>query len=155
MPTVGTPTVGAHSFDALSLLLVLNPGASALLIRAVAWHDMAEAVVGDVPSPTLAAFADYGRAYNMAERAYLEQHFGLFLDHLTVDEHAWLAGVDKLECFLYARDQIQLGNTHMYRPYGYLLKWRDKLCDVLPKDLVEFWREVENRGVFAPLGWES
>lgn len=73
--TITQQTVAEHSGQALTLLLQLHPDPSFNLIRALLWHDSAERVVGDVPSPALRADIVYRDAYEHAERVvFVTQH---------------------------------------------------------------------------------
>ena len=51
VPHHGQYSVGKHSYDALSLLLLLHPNPSMNLVKATLWHDCAERFVGDMPAP--------------------------------------------------------------------------------------------------------
>lgn len=122
-PLIGEQNLGHHSFGALSLLLLLHPDPSPLLIKAVLWHDMAEQYVGDVPSPALRDDQAYGLAYLRLETAFLQEKLGLRMTALSRDELDWLWAIDKLECLLFSREQYQLGNMAFARVCSVLWKW--------------------------------
>lgn len=111
---LGEYTVGQHSADALSLLLLLHPNPSAHLMRAVLWHDVAEAHTGDVPAPAKWRSPDLKNALDAAEDAYLRAQLPTVhrtLMELTADEREWLNAVDSLELMLWAVEQVALGNS--------------------------------------------
>lgn len=111
-PHIGEYTVGKHSFDALSILLVAHPNPTVNLIKAVLWHDVAERWVGDLPAPVLNAFPELKEAYERAE-AQVQQQKGLELPPLAPDEKLWLKLVDRVEFWLWCKDQLLLGNRHV------------------------------------------
>jgi 5'-deoxynucleotidase YfbR-like HD superfamily hydrolase len=95
-------TVAAHSYGALSLLLLLHPDPSPALIRAVLWHDVGERWLGDLPSPAKWVFPELGAVYEAAEEEVLRK-LGLFSE-LTEEERLWLSAVDTLELWFWARN---------------------------------------------------
>jgi 5'-deoxynucleotidase YfbR-like HD superfamily hydrolase len=120
---IGEQTVGAHSFGVLSLLLILHPNPTLTLIKAAAWHDMAEQEIGDVPSPVLRRVIDYGEVYAAIEEEFLFDHFAINLEGLSAEEKTWLWGVDKLDCLLFCRDQVRLGNLAFRETCNILYSW--------------------------------
>lgn len=108
MPHHGEYTVGQHSYDALSLLLVLNPTASLRLIRTVLWHDCAERWVGDTPAPAKWYNPPFHEQLHAVEK-WVDELF-LFKSPLSQEEQEWLDAVDMLEFWLWCQDQLALGN---------------------------------------------
>lgn len=112
--TLREQRVDSHSGQAVSLLLCLHPAPSHSLIKAVLWHDCSERVVGDAPSPGLRAFPEYRRLYEELELVVaLRDHPPMHtaLTELTTEERQWLRAVDLLEAFLFAREEIRIGNS--------------------------------------------
>lgn len=105
---IGDYTVGKHSHDALSILLVLHPNPSLQLIRHVAWHDSAERWIGDWPSPVKRAFPTLWP--RDAEEALLTQLGVPTNGELTQEEHEWATAVDLLEFLFWCEEQAELGN---------------------------------------------
>lgn len=97
----------------MSMLLVLHPNPSLRLIRAVNEHDAPEYVLGDAPSPAFRKYPSYGYVYNQVNELIM-QELGVEHDSLTEEEKNWLECLDKLEPFLFAVDQLRLGNKNMY-----------------------------------------
>ncbi len=109
MPHHGEYSNGKHSFDALSLLLLLHPNPSTDLIKVVLWHDMGERALGDVPSPAKRMFRTLKRIYEVAENEVLRK-LGVPIDQLSTGEKRWVAAVDALELWLWTLDQDAMGN---------------------------------------------
>lgn len=84
---------------------------------------MAEQYIGDVPSPALRADHEYGVVYDGLEKEFLSKNLHLHLDALAPEELAWLWAVDKLECLLYSREQVQLGNSLFIETCRILQLW--------------------------------
>jgi 5'-deoxynucleotidase YfbR-like HD superfamily hydrolase len=150
-PLIGEQTDAQHSFNAVNLLLVLHPNPTITLIKAVLWHDMAEQEVGDVPSPTLWKNGAYGDAYREAENAFLSQKLNLHMATLYHEEMSWLAGIDKLECYLFAREQLQLGNTGMNRTIRALDAWFSENRLGLPEPIMAAYRVIMDVDLYADL----
>lgn len=123
---VGEQNLGHHLFGVASLLVILHPNPSAVLLKAVLWHDMAEQVIGDVPSPILRAEPEYGTVYDKIEAEVLLKRLGVNLDHLSAEERGWLWALDKLECLLFSREQVALGNRHFLATCNILYEWFEK-----------------------------
>lgn len=109
LPHFGTYDVAQHSYNAASLLLVLNPEASLSLVKAMLWHDSAERWVGDTPSPALASSKALKLAYCELEARILAS---LGVPAISDEELRWMIACDKLECLLWAREQVSIGNQH-------------------------------------------
>lgn len=142
---IGEITNGQHLFGAVSLLLLLHPLPTLELIKATAWHDMAEYHVGDTPSPVLWKDPEFNKFYVAKEYNYLRAALGLDMDRLSPEEHAWLLGVDKLDCYLWAREQFQLGNQGARRTLKNLEYWFAGEQH-LPKEILEFYCELRKYG---------
>lgn len=104
-PHIGTYTNAQHCYGAVSLLLILHPNPSVDLIRAVQFHDVAERWLGDVPATGKGAFRN---EYEEAE-ARLQMDLDL-MPLLGEEDHNWLRAVDILDLWLWAREQLYLGN---------------------------------------------
>lgn len=109
-------SVGRHSYDALSLLLLLHPEPSVRLIKAVLWHDAAERWVGDLPTTVKWSYPALCTAYENAERSELQRHLppaAEALNSLFEQDLIWLDAVDKIELWLWVLDEMHLGNQHV------------------------------------------
>lgn len=90
-----------HQGRCVQLLLMLHPGASASLIRAMAFHDAGEDLAGDLSSRFKRAHPAVASAHAMIETKARERLCGPDPE-LTGDERAWMALIDGLEaaCFV-------------------------------------------------------
>jgi 5'-deoxynucleotidase YfbR-like HD superfamily hydrolase len=130
MPTVELQSVGAHSFGVCLLLIELTDGkCSANLLKAGLYHDVAEAKVGDTPSPTLRDFPDLRRAYKEAE-AQIEATYCLDVE-LTDDEKRLLKLADRVELAFFALEEVSRGNHSALPMVGRILDaiGSDRLLD--------------------------
>lgn len=92
--------LNGHSGRVAVLMLNLWPDIPADALKAALVHDLGEARVGDVPSPTKMAFPDLEKELRIAETAALE-HMGI--SYTISDE--WAARLDmcdKLDAILFA-----------------------------------------------------
>lgn len=112
LPHCGSYTVGQHSFDALSLLLVLHPAPSVALIKAVLWHDVAERWTGDVPAIAKWADPELAELLEASEERILRKLGVQPPRELPVEDCMWLDAVDKLELWLWAKGQLRMGNQN-------------------------------------------
>ena len=105
VPHHGSYTVGQHSFGAVNLLLLLHPEPPTRLIKAVLWHDVAERWIGDIPGSALLEDQDLLDAYERAQERVLVE-LGLW-QKLSVEEACWLLAVDRLELWLWCKENEQ------------------------------------------------
>jgi hypothetical protein len=110
LPHHGSYTDGQHSHDAVSLYLVLCPDPSLEVVKAIHVHDYGERWCGDMPAPAKWAAPEIGRALHRLEAGCLER-LGLSTTLTTTDEQ-WLKAVDCLELWLWAYDQLAMGNRN-------------------------------------------
>ncbi len=112
-PIIGEQTNGHHQYNVLSLLLILHPNPSMELVQYVLWHDTAEDIFGDVP----ATMANYNRelydGYNQAQDTVLTEVMEYPVDNLSQEDRYWFECLDKLEAYLFAKEQLSLGNQNM------------------------------------------
>lgn len=139
MPHHGSYTVGQHSFDMLTLLFLLYPGSapSLDLIKAVVYHDFAERWTGDVPSSAKASDGNLAKRLDLAEQRILKT-IGVNTV-ISEDDRIWLRGLDRLELYLWACDQMQMGNGNLV---PLIAELREFFCTVpTPIQIIRF---VEN-----------
>jgi len=135
-PGIGSHSVGMHSFNMLTMLLVLYPDASGRLIRAVVQHDIPERLTGDVPHPAKAAGVVNRDVQAEIETHLNQQTFGHdAAQELDAEEVKWLNGLDMLEFYCYVRDQLMLGNRNMNTKLKavefYMTKYRHKYPETI------------------------
>ena len=110
---IGENTVGQHSAGVASLVLVFTDGkASANLLTAALYHDVPEAVFGDIPAPAKWWMeAEVKAGLERAECRFMHSK-GLHPE-LSEDEAEYLYVADKMEFMFFCLEQRGLGNTHV------------------------------------------
>lgn len=153
LPHHGEYSVAEHSAQALTLLLVLYPGdPPAALIRAVLWHDAAERLIGDTPSPALRESPALGRAYFALERGILEAMGVPWADQLPLPHKAWLSAVDRIEFYLWTREQMRMGNQEVAHCAERVVNWFRENKTEVPHEAWEFM-DMAVRSLEVPSGW--
>lgn len=108
-PHLQPNTVAQHSWGMAMLLRALYPGEPPQhLLWAVLTHDVPERWLGDTPAP-----AKWNRRIGVALKL-AEQDISRRLNinfTLTVEEQAWLHGLDAADLWLYCLEERSLGNS--------------------------------------------
>jgi 5'-deoxynucleotidase YfbR-like HD superfamily hydrolase len=119
LPHIGSYTVGQHCYGALALLLLLHEAPSLNLIKAVAFHDLPERWLGDIPSP--GKLGSLAKSFEEVEAEIFEK-LGFKFD-LADDDKYWLKLVDALDLWCWAKEQQMLGNHAADEIAGRLGGW--------------------------------
>ncbi len=128
--THNTQDIAAHSFGVAWWCELLTDGrASKQLIMAALTHDLAEHIVGDVPSPAKRAMGcrDAFNAYEdkILTDAKLSHYMGLL-----PDEHSLLKAADCFDGLMFCLNERRMGNKHVEivygRYYSYIMEVKDK-----------------------------
>lgn len=91
-----------HQGRCVQLLLALHPAPSAALIRAVAFHDVGEAVVGDLPMMFKRAAPEFAECHAEIEAGARIAMLGADpMDGLSADDHQWMKFIDGLEAWCF------------------------------------------------------
>lgn len=139
VPHHGEYTNGKHCYDALSLLIILHPNPSTNLMKAVLWHDGGERWVGDMPAPAKWYDDNLGKAYEAAEdKARRLWELDVKLEPVEID---WLRAVDRIELWLWCRDQQELGNRHINTFVEHLERYFEDTAKTMPEPCAKFLRE--------------
>lgn len=140
IPHVGEYTVGKHSYDAVSMLLVLHPDPSIDLVKALLWHDGAERWIGDMPRPAPnyneALFDTYDQAHMAALQTW-EMYEGF--ENLTDEDFRWLNAIDTLESWVWCQEQIAFGNRHCAPAVLYLARSIERELENFPRPCRDFY----------------
>jgi 5'-deoxynucleotidase YfbR-like HD superfamily hydrolase len=102
-------TVAEHTFGVLALLYEIEPTPRHGLVRACMYHDIAEAIVGDVPFPAKVAFPKLKVALKEAEDE-INGQYGMDFE-LTPGEYHMLKFCDMAELLLFCFEETRLGNS--------------------------------------------
>lgn len=147
LPHYTSYSVAQHSYDALSLLLLLYPGEPSVgLIKHVLWHDAPERWLGDIPGPAKGENAGLNGEYLLAEDRLIAILVQTNPD-LRADEQRWVHAVDAIEFYLWAEDQVALGNQNAKAP-------RDKARAFLTRADVQKWLPKECSEFLANYVWK-
>ena len=139
VPYHGTYNDGIHSYNALSMLLILHPNPSVNLCRAILWHDNGERWVGDMPAPAKWYNEELGEVYAAAEaRALKVWGMDEGFKELTDEDINWIHAVDRLELWIWCHDQEALGNQHVMHFKPHLEKYFQRTWDTMPEPCKEF-----------------
>ena len=115
--TVRTQTNAQHSWGVATILLLVHPEASAEMLRAALWHDVSERAIGDIPSPVKWASPEMHEAITALEDAVNEK-WDVMPAGLSSAERALLKFCDAFEFYLWAREEMAMGNTFMFVPFS-------------------------------------
>ena len=131
--TIHRQTDGEHTFGVLAILLTICPEASADLIKACLFHDVPEAITGDIPSPIMHKYRELRAMMNQIEADILDQ-YELRID-ISVMEQRILKYCDRMELWMFALEEIDTGNRRMYRVASRVRESiaKDKLYQVTPQ----------------------
>lgn len=139
LPHHGSYTNGQHSHDAITLYLILCPEPKMEVIKAIHLHDYGERWCGDIPAPTKWAAPDVGkRLHALESRCLTAMGLGFTISNEDV---AWLKGVDSLELWLWAHDQMAMGNSNAVSVVGNLNAFFTKA--ELPDEIVSFIKDYQ------------
>ena len=144
VPHVGEYTVGKHSYDAISMLLVLHPDPSVHLIKALLWHDGGERWVGDMPRVAAQYSEALAYAHNEANLSAIqtwEMYSGF--ENLGGEDFLWLNAIDTLEAWVWCHEQIAFGNRHCQKILLYLSRSIESEFKNFPKPCREFYSNYE------------
>lgn len=136
-------TNAAHSYNAVSLLLVLWPATyngeepPLRLVKALLWHDVGEGWMGDVPATAKWMDAEFCALYERLEARVLKVLD--LLPELTPSEQAWLDAMDKLELLLWAREQQMMGNRY---------------AESIREKLMEYFARMNGEGLIENFVWD-
>lgn len=144
IPHHGEYTVGKHSFDAVSLLLILHPDPSVSLIKALMWHDCGERWTGDIPSPAKRRDELFHNALDAMELGVIQEwEFYEGFEGLEGDDYDWLRAVDQLEFWLWCHDQEAFGNKHVAKSRIHVQKIIESRANKTPKQCLDFYAAFE------------
>lgn len=116
MPGHHMQTVGEHTFGVIAIILIITEsypspykdGKLLALIKAAMYHDVAEAITGDVPATVKWRHILLDDALKEVERR-VDLEFGLSVG-LTEHEHSLLKYADIMELAMYSIEECDSGN---------------------------------------------
>jgi 5'-deoxynucleotidase YfbR-like HD superfamily hydrolase len=123
--TLTTETVGHHSHGVAMLCLLLNPDASVHLLTAALYHDLAECVTGDIPSPAKRLYG-IGNQVSELEDKLLSDH-GVSMPQLMPFEKRILKLADIAQGALFCTREVELGNRKMSLIYARYISYAEDM----------------------------
>ena len=151
-PTIKTQTVAEHSWRVAMLVNVIAPSFGMPVIAALE-HDMAECVVGDIPSPAKRSGRFDREAWDIIEYEVLKDAgYGLVNQYLTSEDKRVLKLADYAEGCLFCIDERNLGNRRIAEVYANFRTYLKEFVHphhILEEELVEYidrkWREANGQ----------
>lgn len=141
--TFNNETVGHHSHGVAMMVLMMKPDASASLLKAALYHDLAEQIVGDIPSPAKRQFG-LGQRLDKLELAIIEEA-GIENPALTDEEARILKLADIAQGALFCAREIQLGNVRLIPVFTrYIIYASEKNLEGREAHLFNAIREISN-----------
>lgn len=116
-PHFGEYTVGIHSLNMIAMSYRLYPKPpSSRLIQCILTHDFGERWVGDIPAPAKWASDTLGTVVSSIEKYVLKKSDWANIDQLLDEEEtAWVKALDALELWLWAHEQLAMGNQYAHQ----------------------------------------
>lgn len=112
IPHLGSYSNSSHQWGVAMLMWYLWPEHFPRLVLICLTHDVAEAWVGDIPSPTLRFIPGIRERLEEIE-ARINTDLGLPAENaLSPEDHEMLKACDRLELYLWCQDQAELGNKN-------------------------------------------
>ena len=142
-PGIGSHSVGSHTFNMLTMLLIMWPDAPSDLIRAIVQHDIPERITGDMPHHAKKAGVQNNLVQKQVEFYLNNLVFGHdALSTLPVDRQKWLHGLDMLEFYLWCRDQEMMGNISIRTKLRAVDEYMKKYKVNYPEEIVDLYYEI-------------
>ena len=111
IPHLGSYSNATHSWGVAALIYLLWPEEFATLGPVALFHDVPEALVGDVPSPMLNASSEVKEHFHRVEDLICAE-LRLPSEHvLGPQAYAKVKAADRLDLLLWCYDQERMGNT--------------------------------------------
>lgn len=117
VPTIHNETVGHHTNLVCGLLYLLYPDCRREVLIHAIFHDVAECVTGDIPSPSKRAGYVDRKALTASEESIIASH-GIHLPSITKDEEFALKICDILAGLATCSHEINMGNKHMLQAFN-------------------------------------
>lgn len=145
IPHHGSYSVAAHSWGVAMLMHYIWPEDFPRLALYCLSHDVPEAWVGDIPSPTLRYTPGLGDILACTE-ATLNRSIGLPAEKdLNYEDLGKLKACDRLEFWLWAREQLAMGNRFAQEGKTEIERYFKETP--LPKAAQELYEELRNTEV--------
>ena len=143
VPHQGGYSNAGHSYNVAQIIRSFHPSASLELIGAALDHDVAEYWTGDIPSTAKKQSQLFSEGFIDLEN-FVEDRLAM-MPALDQEERRWLHAADITELFLWAQDQIAMGNRFAEQVVRNLEAYLQRKGPhaVLPEALLVFWVNYE------------
>lgn len=111
IPHQGSYNNAAHSWGVAMLMHAIWPEDFKRLVLVCLAHDVAESWVGDIPAPILRYSPEFRTVVGGMENTICASLGLPREDQLPPEDHAKLKACDRLELYLWCREQQAIGNT--------------------------------------------
>ena len=139
VPHHGSYTDGQHSFDMAMLYLTLCPEPTMTGLKAILAHDLGERWTGDMPAPVKWADGEMSKRFQALENQCLSR-LGFRLE-IGITDMLWLRSLDALELWLWAHDQMAMGNANAAAILGNLQSFF--MRNAVPTEVATFLKDYE------------
>lgn len=140
LPHHGSYSLGQHCYGMLILLLDLHPSPTVELMKAISYHDAHERLLGDIPATAFWTLSpEFRNLYDEAVEKVGERY--ALTCSLTPGEIVWLQALDKLDLYLWAKEQQQSGDRRVNDMVELLERWF--MGHPIPAKVVEFLAEYD------------
>lgn len=136
--TIQTESVGHHSHQVAVLCAILYPNASAQLLKAALFHDLAEHVTGDIPSPSKKKYGIGEQVSELEDTLLRDVGFEIKLD---AHDKRCLKFADIFQGALFCVRELQLGNEGLRIVY---LRYKSYAEDMIPTGKEKEMLEIIN-----------
>lgn len=112
LPTNHPQSVARHSWGAAMIAQYLDPNCRKEVILELLQHDLAEKVVGDMPSPAKRLLPELRKLYEEAE-TLVRGEYDFLPRGFSEEEERLMTCADLLDCLAYAKEEMTSGNYRM------------------------------------------
>lgn len=113
-PLARQQTVGEHTFGVLALLDLVYPEADTNMWRAVLYHDVPEAITGDVPATAKWNYPGMAKSLKGVEQG-IEIKYDLLTVELSERDYAVLKYCDMMELAIFSIEEAERGDRNAIR----------------------------------------
>lgn len=145
IPHQGSYSDAAHSWGVAMLMYYIWPEDFPRLAIHCLSHDVPEAWVGDIPATTMRAVPGLRESLAPIEGG-LNKDLGLpSEDEMDPADHAKLKFCDRMDFYLWCRDQEFLGNGFVQEALREITHYLDSTMADLPEEARRFWLAAKSR----------
>lgn len=139
---IGDYPIAIHCFNMINMYLILCPKPKVETIRELTMHDAGELITGDI-------YHWSKRMHGLGEAAkQVEDHARdaarVALYDLYPEDFMWISSLDLLEFYLFADDQLYIGNKHFLKDHQ--RSWKALQAMIKPAQVKAFIDRIAANG---------